>query len=454
MRDLLLLAIVAPGCLMALRYPFVGAMLWAWFSLMNPHRLTYGFMFSAPVALVLATCTLIGMLVSAEKRGPMLGAPAMWLAAFIVWMCLTTALAFYPEPSYEMLQKVLKIDLMVFVTIMLVRTRREIIALAWVIALSLAFYGVKGGIFTLASGGGSRVYGPPGTYIEENNALAVALIMIVPLLRFLQTTLEKRWQKLAMTGAMLLCCVSALGSQSRGALLSISAMLLVLWWRGKNKLMTAFLTIAVGAMVLSFMPTTWWSRMETIETYQEDNSAMGRLGAWTMAVNLAKDRWIGGGFAIWRQEFYNMYSPDSPLVVTAHSVYFHVIGEHGFFGLFLYLGMWLSTFLSAGWLRKNAAKNPETLWAANLGAMVQVSLVGFAVGGAFLSLAYYDLPYNFLALVVSARWWVQSGAWRQEPLQGGVRKIFGLPVFLGDRLMASVSDPAGRGVAAPIAGRP
>lgn len=439
MRDILLLMILAPGCVIALRRPFVGAMLWAWLGIMNPHRLTYGFMYDAPVAQAIALCMLIGMLRSEEKRSPFVGAPVKWLVAFVAWMCLTTATAFYPQPSFILLQKILKIDLMLVLTLMVVRTRREIIALAWVVAMSLAFYGVKGGVFTILSGGGSRVYGPSGTYIEENNALAAALVVVVPLMRFLQTTLTRTWQRMAMTCAMLLCGVSILGSHSRGALLAISTMVAVLWWRGKNKFLTAVLVLTVGAAALSFMPAEWWARMHTIETYEEDRSAMGRIGAWNMAVNLAMDRWVGGGFAIWNEHTYAIYQPDAPLVVSAHSIYFHIIGEHGFFGLFLYLGMWLSTWLSAGWLRKHGAKNPETQWCATLGGMVQVSLAGFAVGGAFLSLAYYDLPYNLLVLVVAARAWVQSGAWRQEPAFEPAGRFMGIPLFFGDRLASNKS---------------
>ena len=50
--------------------------------------------------------------------------------------------------------------------------------------------------------------------------------------------------------------------------------------------------------------------------------------------------------------------------------------------------------------------------------MVQVSLVGFAVGGAFLSLAYFDLPYNILLLVVLARRWLDRKAWIEEAAAG------------------------------------
>ena len=35
--------------------------------------------------------------------------------------------------------------------------------------------------------------------------------------------------------------------------------------------------------------------------------------------------------------------------------------------------------------------------------MMQVALVGYSVGGAFSNLAYFDLPYNLLAIIVLTR---------------------------------------------------
>jgi putative inorganic carbon (hco3(-)) transporter len=242
---------------------------------------------------------------------------------------------------------------------------------------------------------------------------------------------------------MLLCAVSVFGSHSRGALLSIAAMATVLWWRGKNKLLTAGALLLMVMVVLPMMPEHWWERMQSIETYEEDQSAMGRIGAWTMATNLALDRVIGGGFAIWRANLFQQYSPEAPLVVSAHSIYFHVIGEHGFIGLFIYLGMWAAAYLSAGWLRKHGARQSETEWASNLGAMCQVTIVGFLVGGAFLSLTYYDLPYYFIVLIAATRWWVQSGAWRNEPPFEPLKRIAGVPIFGGDRLSNQGTKPQG-----------
>jgi putative inorganic carbon (hco3(-)) transporter len=90
------------------------------------------------------------------------------------------------------------------------------------------------------------------------------------------------------------------------------------------------------------------------------------------------------------------------------------MGNHGFIGLFIFLGIFVSTYIWAGRLRREAMNIPEARWASDLGAMVQVSLIGFGVGGAFLSLVYFDLPYYLMMMVVLARVWVQKKAWVTE----------------------------------------
>ncbi|MDO9598606.1 MAG: putative O-glycosylation ligase, exosortase A system-associated [Azoarcus sp.] len=444
MRDLILAMIIIPGGLIALRHPFVGAMLWTWISIMNPHRMAWGFAYDAKFGMFVALCTLIGVLMTKEKRNPLIGTPMIWMVILVVWMCITTVFAYSTAESVSQLEKVLKIDLMVLVTLMLVRTKREMYVYAWVLAFSLAFYGIKGGIFTLMSGGAHRVWGPSGSYIEENNALALALIVTIPLLRFLQMSLQQAWQRHAMTAAMVLCGISALGSHSRGALLAISAMLLIFWWRGKNKFGTGFVIILAAGLMLPFMPEEWWNRMATIQTYEEDQSAMGRINAWWMAWNLANDRFFGGGFAIYDGFIFSLYAPDPTFVVSAHSIYFTMLGEHGFVGLFIYLALWIATWRSAGWLRKNAGKDPESVWAVQLGGMAQVSLLGFAVGGAFLSLAYFDLPYNLAALVVAVRYWVQTRGWEREPIFEPNAKILGIPLFFGDKIVGPSKSVSGQ----------
>ena len=94
-------------------------------------------------------------------------------------------MAYYSAAAWEQMSKVSKIFLMIFVSMMLINTRERLIQLVWVIALSIGFFGVKGGIFTITTGGGFRVQGPAGSFIAGNNEMGLALAMTVPLLYYL-----------------------------------------------------------------------------------------------------------------------------------------------------------------------------------------------------------------------------------------------------------------------------
>ena len=58
---------------------------------------------------------------------------------------------------------------------------------------------------------------------------------------------------------------------------------------------------------------------------------------------------------------------------------------------------------NGSWVINHAGKVPELEWAARLVRMLQVSLVGFMVGGAFLSLAYFDVPYYVMVIMMATR---------------------------------------------------
>lgn len=400
MRDLILAAVVLGLLPLAIRKTWFAVLLWTWLSVMNPHRLTWGFAFDAPFAAIAASAALISLLVAREKAKLPLYPPVVVLGLFLAWMCITTAAAIYPEPSYEELKRVLKIQLMTMIAFAALRERMHIEAFVWVNALSIGFYGLKGGVFTVTSGGSNRVWGPPGTYIEGNNEIGLALILVIPLMYYLRLHSSNVWIKRGMLILMLLSTAAALGTQSRGALLGIAAMAIVLWVRLPKKFVGTLVMSAVTFMLLAFMPDTWEARMRSIGDYQTDGSAMGRINAWLMAFNLANDRPIGGGFSIITDQLFAKYAPDPLDVHAAHSIYFQVLGEHGYLGLALFLLLGYLAFRMAGQVRKMSRGVAEDRWIFDLVGMCQVSLVGYAVGGAFLSLSYFDLPYNVLVIIV------------------------------------------------------
>ena len=417
MRDILLLTIVFVGCVAALKRPWIGVMLWTWLSIMNPHRYTYGIAYSAPLAAITVGCTLLGLLMTNERESPFKGSPVKWFVAFVFWVNVSWLAGLDFSGDYEQWKKVMKIDIMILVAFVLLHSKQHIFAMVWVCTASIGLLGVKGGIFTILGGGSQRVWGPPGSFIEDNNAFAVATVMVIPLLRFLQLQIPGQKGRLALTLGMLLCAASALGSQSRGALLAIIAMSAILWWRSKDKVRMGILLLIVAMSLAAFMPDTWSTRMASINTYEQDGSAMGRVSAWWAAWNIAFHYPVGVGFNTATSELFARFSPYPDLVQGPHSIYFQVLGSHGFVGLILFVGIWVSTWRSASWLRNKTNDDPETKWCKDLGTMCQVALAGYAVGGAFLTLAYFDLPYNIMLVVVLTRAWVEKKGWKSEPIE-------------------------------------
>ncbi|MFO1412789.1 MAG: putative O-glycosylation ligase, exosortase A system-associated [Burkholderiales bacterium] len=443
MRDVVVMTAVVVLSLWALRRPWVGILLWTWLSLMNPHRLGWGFAVDAPVAAIAAAVTFVGLLFTRHRQSPFQGAPVALFMCFAIWVTLSWFLGVDTDGDYPQWSKVMKIYLMTAMALVLIIDKKQIIAFAWVVAGSLAFFGTKGGIFTIINGGSYRVWGPPDSFIEDNNELALALIMTIPLLHFLQMQVQSRIGRHVVSAVMVLCAASALGSYSRGGLLAIAAMGAMIWWRSSHK---AALSLLIGVFLVALvpmMPEDWWDRMRTIGEYDEDASAQGRLYAWGVAYQVAKNYFAGAGMSFQHPSLFALFGNGPDTVIAAHSIYFQVLGNHGFPGLFLFLLLWMTTYRTASWLRRNGGAHPESKWTVELGAMVQVSLIGYAVGGAFLSLAYFDLPYDLMVIVVLAKAWVKRRAWETESRQSFLE-------YVGVRRPRATRPPAASGGATQV----
>ena len=405
MRDLLVAAIVFGSLPYILRNPFAGILMWVWLGIMNPHTLTFGWAFNMPFAQIVAICTLLSVLFNAKQ---IYGFPrdrvAIMLVAFALWLGVSPWFSFHPDKEFTYWLHPAKVLFMALIALILMGSRDQLQKLVWVLALSIGFFGIKGGIFTIATGGTYRVWGPSGGAIHDNNVLALAIIMAIPLFRYLQMHTAGRWIKRGFLAIMALCLVSAVGSQSRGAFLALAAMGLFLTIKSKQKGLIAIFVLASIPVAWWLMPESWSNRMSSIQTYDTDASAMGRINAWWLAWNIAVDRFpIGGGFAIAEPDVFLRYAPDPTHIRVAHSIYFHILGQHGFMGLALFLLVFGFAWLNAGWVMRNAKDRPGLVWARDLAAMCQVSLVGYAVGGAFLSLTYFDLPYYIVVILIVLR---------------------------------------------------
>lgn len=406
-RSLLLLTLFFAAFPFILTRPYFGIYLWSLFGYLNPHRLTWGIAYDFPFALLIAAATLVGTVFTRERaKLPWSGMVVVWIV-FVLWMCITTVFALDSEQAFYEWDRTMKIQLFSFLTIILINTKEKLRTLIWVIALSVGFYGIKGGLFAIATGASFRVWGPVGSFIYDNNAIGLAFIMTIPLQWYLMKTAKNPKIRYLMMGSLLLTVIATLATHSRGAFLGL-ATITVAWLLHEKKkgLVVCLLILAIPA-TLTLMPDSWSDRMSTVKTYDQDQSAMGRILAWQFAMEFSTKRFTGGGFGAFTEENYRLYAPTVAAEIderdsgfqNAHSIYFSALGDHGILGLALFLGLGAMTLRKGRKLQKLALERGEEDLAI-LAVATRIGLMGYAVTGAFLNLAYFDLYYHLVAIIV------------------------------------------------------
>ncbi len=122
------------------------------------------------------------------------------------------------------------------------------------------------------------------------------------------------------------------------------------------------------------MPDSWHERMETIRNYQEDASAMSRIAAWELSINIANASITGGGF--------NPFSKATTLSIcirstkrfVAHSIYFSVLACHGWPGLIMFLIILFLTWRSLSKTERESREDPDKRSLNILARMLKISL--------------------------------------------------------------------------------
>jgi putative inorganic carbon (HCO3(-)) transporter len=422
MRDILILLVLFSTIPVTFLRPHVGILAWCWISMMNPHRLSWGFAYEFPVAMVIGVATLLAWMLSKEPKKLQINAVSGLLLAFVFWMSFANLFAMVPDHAFEKWNQSFKILLMTFVTMVLMGDRERLHAMIWIIVISLSFFGIKGGVFTILGGGESLVWGPPGSFIADNNAMAMALVMVLPLVRYLQLHTESMLIRSGLYGAMALTAFSIIGSQSRGAFLGVIVMLVFVLLKSRQRVFLGMIVVAFLGVSAAFVPQTWIDRMKTIENYEQDGSALSRLEAWGFAIKVARDHPIvGGGFRVsYDDRIYLKYVPDARKGHgrNYHSVYFEILGELGYVGLATYLALLAAVWRSGNRTIALTRNHPNLYWANDLARMTQVSLVGFAVAGAFQNLAFFDLYFYLIAILFLAQQIVIKDLEAMKGLQG------------------------------------
>jgi probable O-glycosylation ligase (exosortase A-associated) len=407
MRDLFLFACLCALLFAALKRPQVGILTWIWITVMNPHRAAFGWLHDTPINDVTAAVTILSCIFHWKQRSSAQFLPVVKLMlAFYLWTTFTLLVAVDFSLSFPAWSRFSKTFLLIALMLMFLNRKHWIIAGIWVFVLSIGFWGVKGGVFTIITGGAHHVFGPDSASWGSNNAVSMAMLICLPLCLAIRHELPNRFARLACIGTAVLMFAALLGTQSRGGLVGLlgAAMLAIM---SSRKRMQALLIIVVLLPVgFLLMPDSWKARMETITNYEEDKSASNRIIQWQYAIEIANEHPItGNGFdAFFYQPYYHKYLEGLDENRDVHSNYFQVLGEQGYIGLLIYLSLMIVAMKRAGEWSKKSLESMETRWASPYLDMMRYSIAGYALNGLTIYQAYTDLYWillTFLALILS-----------------------------------------------------
>ncbi|HBC56627.1 MAG TPA: putative O-glycosylation ligase, exosortase A system-associated [Gammaproteobacteria bacterium] len=409
MRDLIILLFIIGSLPVILIRPWIGMLMWYWIGLMNPHRLAWGVARGFPVSMSVGLVLLTAVIFDRTKKS--IPATPVTLLLFVVFahFTLTSTVAMAGSLAWDEWFRVFKIILVTFVVPMLIYSRYRITWLMGVTLFSVGFYGIKGGVFAIVTAGQYRVWGPEGTFLESNTELAMALMMILPLYFCFteQLKADEKMKKWFLYGAAGLTLLAILFTYSRGALIGLAALVGYMLLASNRRFLLAAMAVVLIVAGIAYAPDRFIERASTIQTYKEDNSAMQRIQAWGVAFNIAKERPLtGGGFRlayidddIWLS-YASFLGEWNNIARAAHSLYFQVLGQHGFLGLFLYMALLLATYRTLSKTARTFKKDSEHYWISSFAKGLRYGMFAFAATGAFLSVAYFDLAFLFIILSV------------------------------------------------------
>jgi len=399
-RDLFVQAVVYGSLPVILFRPFWGLLVYSWLAFMRPQDMAWGASRTLPLSQWVAIAMIVGLaLALGRERLLTLKPQTILLLLLAAWITLSTVLAVDPEMARDIFGNYWKAILMSVLATGLVRDRRRLRLLLLVIVFSIGFLGAKRGLYGLVRGG-VRFDDGPGGFMSDNNSFALALNMILPLLVGFAIVEKQKIVRIAAASAAALCLLSILFTFSRGGFLTLVVVGGLLVWRSQRRILVAGLLALGLAGFLLFtseqISEQYAERARSIQNYEEDGSAQGRINAWKTSWRVFLDYPLTGVGPNNLAAVFQRYQPGEDRFRVAHNAYFQLLAECGLPALLLFLGA-----IGATWWRLQRLRGRTSLpWVEIQARMFQISIAGYLVGSMFLNTAYSELIYYLIGLSV------------------------------------------------------
>ena len=420
MRDLAFVLLFACMIPAAMSSAASGVMLWVWISLIAPTAYLFGMARGFSFNKVAAVATFIAILVDKTKKRPYMDTHVFLLILFLIQCTISNMFSLTDIPrSDDLYDRLSKAIVLSFIMLPIIRDRLRIHGVVLAICLGMGMHGTSEAMKYIVTAGRHELQ--PPTFFGDNNSFGLAVLMFLPLLAYLTKYLARPIARNVARVGLALNIVAVVATNSRGALVGMAALGLILLVQSKRKFGVLAIMAVIGLGLVFFTPESWRARMDTINDAQSDSSFMSRVRSWKMNTLVALDRpFVGGGLsAMEDQRVFDIYvgrfssldfinTGDPVGAIAAHSIYFETLGDTGFIGLAIFLGIMVTAFNNLRLIRRKSRGHPELQWAVDLASALQLTIIAYAVSGAALSMAYFEMYYVVTTLISVLRKYVET----------------------------------------------
>lgn len=305
-------------------------------------------------------------------------------AAFLLAAALSPLWSVDPEASRWASGEAMKMGLVYLAAASLLGTPGRVRVVAWSMALAgcvPAYYGLSNYLTGTDLLEGYRTRWE-GSFFDPNR-LAMALVISTVLILALRARLRSPMARLVVLALAGLQIATIVVTFSRGAVLGLGVGLLTLvlvapGGRGRALVLVTAVALAIGILA----PDRFWNRTETIVSYEEDLSALGRINAWRTAGNIIERRPLTGIGAAAFTSAWASYAPGDAgsTAYVAHNLILEVAAELGLLALLGFCALVVACMRGA-WkaARADASATVEArgLLAAIAGYLVCQMFAGF-----------------------------------------------------------------------------
>jgi probable O-glycosylation ligase (exosortase A-associated) len=330
--------------------------------------------------------------------------------AFLGVGLLAQAGAVNPALGWGWIDQFARLVLVCLLTVTLLSSRRRYQLMVAVVGGSLGLLAAKAGLAWLAGGGPQFGEGLAGSF-TDNNGYALGVAMVIPFLVASGQNATRRSVRWGFYVAALLSAFTVAGTYSRGGFLALGAATLTFVALNRHRLaaLAGLAALTLALLALAPFSDAYFHRLSTIETYQEagDESALGRLHFWRVAVDMASDRPLGVGLGNY-EAAYDQYDTSEGRFGqrrAVHSSHFEVLAETGWLGAAVWVGLLTTAFGLALRVRRRSAlptlSEPDARFLRTSATALMASMAAFVVGGAFIALALNEVTWFTFAMVAA-----------------------------------------------------